>query len=832
MEGEIKEQQSLKLTLEDVEILYGLTLGRTADAAAITEFAGHDLAFLLSVFFEGPEFRDRVLIPLAEQRLPDTGFYAWDVPEAVRRWAQANLPLTPKAAQRLGSLDYWPSFYLELFKDPEFQKATSLGPARPFGTEAWLGLNYLVDNAALFRRQAMIETVGSDWVEGWALDREATDHALRLELWLDGRFVSAGIADLFRRDLQDRFGGNGRLGYRLAAGDRLRAGARSVEIRDAQTGRRLTVAEHSAPPQSAELFEALMAELRGVRETLDRLHDALPQAVTRLSYPVEDYGRYAQVYGHTTGVGTPLVASSLGVGIRLFASNAEAFEVEEAVKAVLAQTYKKWSLEVLGLDDHGKRQLQSFLTRMRWTGRLIDNIQIGDATADGSASSDIWLTLPARGILAPEALAVFVSAFTDSEVAAAYSDGDVIDAGDVLSASRLKPQLRPAFDLDLLCQAPYVGRCVAFRGRENVPESLEQDAVAATILRLGVSGKSIVHVPAILFSEREQAATDVLVWADQVGKALQGGPPVSVEANLDLFGADVLGSVRVKRRSTSNAVSVIVPTRNALDLLKPCIDSVLAASAHNRTQLDLIIIDHESDDAETQAYLANLGEQGKARILPYKGAFNWALMNNLAVEIARGEILVFLNNDTVVISQDWQDELASQAERPDVACVGARLLYDDGTIQHAGFVAREREANFLIHDGVGAASDDPGYMGRHALLHQTVAVTGACLAIEASKFRALGGFDASHFPIEGNDVDLCMRAQSQGLKVLYDPHVALYHLESKTRGFSRDGEKLKVAEASGRLLWRRWGEQFGADPFYNARFDREARPFTRLRPLS
>jgi hypothetical protein len=140
MEGEIKEQQSLKVTLEDVEILYSLTLGRTADATAINEFAGHDLAFLLSVFFEGPEFRDRVLSPLAEQRLPDTGFYAWDVPEAVRRWAQANLPLTQEVAQRLGFLDYWPSFYLELFQDPEFQKSTGLGPARPFGTEAWLGI--------------------------------------------------------------------------------------------------------------------------------------------------------------------------------------------------------------------------------------------------------------------------------------------------------------------------------------------------------------------------------------------------------------------------------------------------------------------------------------------------------------------------------------------------------------------------------------------------------------------------------------------------------------------------------------------------------------------
>ena len=104
------------------------------------------------------------------------------------------------------------------------------------------------------------------------------------------------------------------------------------------------------------------------------------------------------------------------------------------------------------------------------------------------------------------------------------------------------------------------------------------------------------------------------------------------------------------------------------------------------------------------------------------------------------------------------------------------------------------------------------------------------MAIQTSKFLALGGFDAAHFPVEGNDVDLCLRAWSKGLKTLYDPHFSLYHLESKSRGFSRDGERLKVAEAAGRLLWRRWGERFRRDPFFNPRFDREARPFTRLRP--
>lgn len=832
MESEIQQDQSGAASFSDIEALYGLALGRTADKAAIDQFLGEELAFLLSVFFEGPEFRDRVLAPLSERRPPDSGFYAGDVPEDVRRWARTRLPISGETAQILETKDYWPTFYFALFTDPVFQQVVGLGPMRPFSPEAWAGLNYLVENASLFRRHAQIENVAWDWIEGWALDRDQPDLSLRLELWVDNLFVSAGEANLFRRDLQDRFGGEGAVGFRLPVGDRLATGAHLVEIRDADTGRCLTAGEQAAPPPNPEAYEALALELRGLREALDRIQSALPQAVTRLSYPLQDYARYADTYGQTTGFGVSTADPNPRILIRLWAGGVEAFEVEDAVMAILAQTYEDWRLEVNGLDDHGLRHLQSLCTRLAWTGRCVERIGVCDPDASvEEAAFDLCLNVPATGVLAPEALVVFVGAFADRDVVAVYPDADHFESiGEATTARRHSPLLRPAFDLDLLCQTPYVGPCVAFR-MEAAPDAGEREAVAAAVLRLALADRRIGHVSSVLFSERQVAVVDAEVWSEQVGAALAGDEGVSVARSDDLFGANVAGAVRVRRRPRAKTVSVIVPTRNALNLLKPCLESVLSADADNQTDLDLIVIDHESDDPQTRAYLAALSAEGRARVLPYQGPFNWALMNNLAVKEARGEVLIFLNNDTVVISRDWQDELASQAERPDVACVGARLLYVDGTIQHAGFVAREREANFLIHDGVGAASNSPGYLGRHALLHRTVAVTGACLAIETRKFQALGGFDAAHFPVEGNDVDLCMRAQSQGLKVLYDPYVSLYHLESKTRGFSRDGERLRVAEAAGRLLWERWGAQFGADPYYNRRFDREARPFTRLRPL-
>jgi GT2 family glycosyltransferase len=162
-----------------------------------------------------------------------------------------------------------------------------------------------------------------------------------------------------------------------------------------------------------------------------------------------------------------------------------------------------------------------------------------------------------------------------------------------------------------------------------------------------------------------------------------------------------------------------------------------------------------------------------------------------------------------------------------VGVVGCRLIYADGAIQHAGFVSLDARDRFLTHEGVGAPGSDAGYLGRHALAHETIAVTGACMAMRKDVFERLGGFDAARFPVEGNDVDLCFKARAAGLKILYSPHATLYHLESRSRTFQEDDRRLS-AEAS-RRLWDRWGGAVCPDPYYNRHFDRRSPPFTRLR---
>ena len=297
-----------------------------------------------------------------------------------------------------------------------------------------------------------------------------------------------------------------------------------------------------------------------------------------------------------------------------------------------------------------------------------------------------------------------------------------------------------------------------------------------------------------------------------------------------MLGGSGPSALRV-RRPFRRAVTaaVIIPTRDRLDLLGPCIASLAASALKATVRTEILVVDNQSTSAATRAFLQSYAELGELRVVEHDGAFNWALINNRAAEQTDAEVLVFLNNDTVVLAPDWCDELCANALREDVGAVGARLLYEDGTVQHAGVVMSEWHG-LTAHEGMGAPGADSGYLGRHALLREVSAVTGACLATRASLFREVGGFDSLTFPVEGNDTDYCLRLRSKGYRVLYDPYAILYHFESKSRGYNTDETRWRSAEAAGLALRDRWGARFERDPFYNPHFDRLSPPFTRLQP--
>ena len=311
----------------------------------------------------------------------------------------------------------------------------------------------------------------------------------------------------------------------------------------------------------------------------------------------------------------------------------------------------------------------------------------------------------------------------------------------------------------------------------------------------------------------------------------ESGRDAMVEEHNDPVGQPRLFANRIRWRLPPVApkVSIIIPTRDGLEFLEPCVESVLAATPVYPGEIELLVVDNDSTEASTQEYLKRLESNPSVRVLQHRGGFNWSAINNAAASQAQGEILIFLNNDTRVLTPDWCNELVANAVRPEVGAVGARLLYQDRTIQHAGvLIGVEGVAG---HEGVGDSPAHGGYVGRSHVLRGASAVTGACLAIRRKLFMEMGGgFDELQLKVAFNDVDFCLRVRAAGYRVVYTPYAVLYHYESKSRG--RDLTPVQQARhRSEAIAFRaRWGERAVSDPFYNPHFERFARPFDRLRP--
>jgi len=275
-------------------------------------------------------------------------------------------------------------------------------------------------------------------------------------------------------------------------------------------------------------------------------------------------------------------------------------------------------------------------------------------------------------------------------------------------------------------------------------------------------------------------------------------------------------------------VSIIIPTRDRVDLLRPCIESILGSAHAYPGRLELLIVDNDSAEASTREYFGSLSADSRVRIIAYTGQFNWSGINNAAAHVTRSEVLIFLNNDTVVLSAKWCLELVANAMRPDVGAVGARLLYGDGTVQHAGVILGVEGA--AGHECIGETLASGGYFGRTHLQRSTAAVTGACLATRRELFEKLGGFDDLELKVAFSDIDYCLKVRRAGYRVVYNPLATLYHFESKSRGHELTNAQKKRHRSESDCLQRRWERELRADPYYNAHFERFGRPWERLRP--
>jgi GT2 family glycosyltransferase len=258
-------------------------------------------------------------------------------------------------------------------------------------------------------------------------------------------------------------------------------------------------------------------------------------------------------------------------------------------------------------------------------------------------------------------------------------------------------------------------------------------------------------------------------------------------------------------------VSIIIPTRNAKALVKQCIDSIFEKTTYSN--FEIILVDNGSDDPSSLDYFAELNERDNIRVVRDDGNFNFSRLNNEAVKVAKGELLCLMNNDIEVISPDWLDEMVSQAVRPEIGAVGAKLLYPNDTVQHAGVILGL--GGIAGHAHLGIHRNDPGYFGRANLVQNFIAVTAACLVIRKEIYENVGGLNEKDFAVAFNDVDFCIRVHQAGYHNLWTPFAEMYHHESATRGSDLAPEKIERFKQEIKSMELLYGNILFNDPAYN-----------------
>ncbi len=511
------------------------------------------------------------------------------------------------------------------------------------------------------------------------------------------------------------------------------------------------------------------------------------------------------------------------------APQAELVRLADSFQGMESQLYPHWRLIVLAdtpvpdpvfdnSDQLGWLQLDS-LEDYETVVTAINGV-VADVPADWT------LLLPAGFRLQPQTLLRLGEAVNaHPEWQAIYTDHDVISP----MREHFLPAFLPDFSPDYLRSMDYVGSAVAFStnalskigGFQAFPGAYHYDALLRLLALEGVA--SIGHVDDMLISlpwssrdigPLEQAARLVALQNHATGltpaaEVSEGMAPGTFHFNYQVAGQPL--------------VSVIVPTRDKLEYLEPCVDSLFEKTAY--PHFELLIVDNRSEQPETAEYYQLLQQRfpGRVKVLSYDAPFNFSAQCNLAAHHAAGEFLLLLNNDTEVIFANWLERMLATAQQPDVGAVGARLIYPEvGKIQHAGIVLGLPGGMFSIADHVFEGQDltENGYLNRVVTMQNYSAVTGACLLLSKEVYLQVGGMDEEELKVCFNDVDLCLKVQAAGLRNVYNPFVTLYHHHAKSIGrvvldpivaleaAVRERTELKVA-------LRRWLPTAAADPGFN-----------------
>ncbi|MEQ9333688.1 glycosyltransferase [Thalassobaculum sp.] len=501
--------------------------------------------------------------------------------------------------------------------------------------------------------------------------------------------------------------------------------------------------------------------------------------------------------------------------------------LEAAIASVERQSYPHWRLRIADdasndpavravLAAAAERDPRTLVTWRPARGHISAATNSALATAEGE-----WVAfLDHDDMLHPHALHhVAAEIVADPAVDLVFSDEDKIDE----TGSRFGPHFKPDFDPDRVLAQNYVCHLAVYRRalvdrvgglRVGLEGSQDHDLLLRVMENSSV--ERVRHLPRALYHWRAIAGSTALTMEAKpyaVAATRRAVAEHLARRHPDVRLVETDRWYRIVRPlpDPPPLASVIVATRDRLELLRRCVDGVLHATDY--PVCEVILLDNGSERPETLAWLREIAGDPRVRVLSRPGPFNFSALMNDGAAAARGDVLVFLNNDVEPCDPGWLDELVRQACRPEVGAVGAKLLYPDRTVQHGGVVlAGDYVAR---HVDVGRPDADDGYLGRSAIVQTMSAVTGACLAIRRDVFEAVGGFDAERLTVDYSDMDLCLRAGAAGYRTLWTPFARLLHHESATRGPYMTAAKLARWEAETAVMRARWGDLLDRDPWYN-----------------
>jgi GT2 family glycosyltransferase len=513
--------------------------------------------------------------------------------------------------------------------------------------------------------------------------------------------------------------------------------------------------------------------------------------------------------------------------------------LREAIESVIAQVYPHWELCIAD-DASTTPQVRRTLNELAAQDRRI-RVGFRDTNGHISAASNSALALASGEFTAlldhddrlhPLALHYLAEAIVkDPAIEMLYTDEDKLDAGGV----RCVPHFKCDFNYDLLLAQNMVSHLGCYKtatlrqmGGFRIGFEGAQDWDVALRFHESVGTAKIRHIPRVLYHWRESRGSTA-ISSDQKPYAAQAGRRVVADhLQRTVPGASVepapdrpdWNRIRYALPDRLPMVSIVIPTRDRVDLLKTCLDSIFSRTSY--ANYEVLVVDNGSVEPESTVYLESL-QNSRVTLLHDDAPFNYSRLNNRTVESAHGDLICLMNNDIEVINHDWLDEMVSIALRPSVGVVGARLWYPDFRLQHAGVILGiggiAGHAHRLLPRG------DPGYFGRAVLQQQLSAVTGACMLVTRPVWDALGGLDES-LEVAFNDIDFCLRASASGYKVIWTPFAELIHHESVTRGSDDTPDKIARFRSETAFMQKRWGETMQRDPFYSPDLTLSAEDFS------